>query len=111
MKNIDIISSKYKKTIGILYNGKEISIYKNKELIRVANKLQHEQYYIDLFKENYIDKNKIFTLTKIINDLLHFKFGIKNLYHRIIFTASAFESTPYLSLRFSGYSSANSLIK
>lgn len=111
MKNIDIISSKYKKTIGILYNGKEIAIYKNKELIRVANKLQHKQYYIDLFKENYIDKNKIFTLTKRINDLLHFKFGIKNLYHRIIFTASAFESTPYLSLRFSGYSSANSLIK
>lgn len=89
MKNIDIISSKYKKTVGILYNGKEIAIYKNKELIRVANKLQHKQYYIDLFKENYIDKNKIFTLTKRINDLLHFKFGIKNLYHRMIFTASA----------------------
>lgn len=43
IKNIDIISSKYKKTIGILYNGKEITIYKNKELIRVANKLQHMQ--------------------------------------------------------------------
>ena len=69
IKNIDIISSKYKKTIGILYNGKEIAIYKNKELIRVANKLQHKQYYIDLFKENYIDKNKIFTLTKRINGM------------------------------------------
>lgn len=89
LKNIDIISNKYKKTIGILYNGKEIAIYKNKELIRVANKLQNKQYYIDLFKENYIDKNKIYSLTKKINDLLHFKFGIKNLYHRMIFTAAA----------------------
>ena len=43
----------------------------------------------DCKKDNNIDKNKIYTLTKKINDLLHFKFGIKNLYHRMIFTASA----------------------
>lgn len=88
-KNIDVISTKYKKTIGILYNGKDVAVYKNKELIKVATTLQAKQYYLDLYKENYIDKNKIYSLTKKINDLLHFKFGIKNLYHRMIFTASA----------------------
>ena len=86
LKNIDIISTKYKNTIGILYNGVETTVYKNKEKIEHAKTLQNKQYYIDLFKENYIDKNKIYSLTKKINDLLHFKFGIKNLYHRMIFT-------------------------
>lgn len=89
LKNIDVISCKYKKTIGILYNGCDVAVYKNKELIPSAKTLQAKQYYLDLFKENNIDKNKIYSLTKKINDLLHFKFGIKNLYHRMIFTASA----------------------
>lgn len=89
LKNIDIISEKYKKTIGILYNGSDVAVYKNKEKIECATNLQEKQYYIDLFKDNSIDKNKIYALTKKINDLLHFKFGIKNLYHRMIFTASA----------------------
>lgn len=89
LKNIDIVSEKYKNTIGILYNGSEVAVYKNKEKINCANTLQEKKYYIDLFKDNTIDKNKIYSLTKKINDLLHFKFGIKNLYHRMIFTASA----------------------
>ena len=89
LKNIKIISNKYKKTIGILYNGEDIKVFKNCEEIEVSKTLQNKKYYIDLFKDNYIDKNKIYSLTKKINDLLHFKFGIKNLYHRMIFTASA----------------------
>lgn len=89
LKYIDVISEKYTKTIGILYNGNDVAVYKNKNPITTANNLQPKQYYIDLFKENTIDKNKIYTLTKKINDLLHFKFGVQNLYHRMIFTASA----------------------
>ena len=89
LKNIDIVSEKYKKTIGILYNGKEVVVFKNKEKIDSPKNLQNKQFYIDLFKEEVIDKNKIYLLTKKINDLLHFKFGIKNLYHRMIFTAAA----------------------
>ena len=88
-KNLDVVSTKYKNTIGILYNGEDVVVYKNKEKVQTAEKLQNKQYYLDLFKLDYIDKGKIFTLTKRINDLLHFKFGIKNLYHRMIFTASA----------------------
>lgn len=29
------------------------------EIIKVATTLQAKQYYLDLYKENYIDKNKI----------------------------------------------------
>lgn len=42
-----------------------------------------------------IDKKKIFNLTKRINDCLHNKFGIKNLYHRMIFTACALVAKRY----------------
>ncbi|WP_218184525.1 hypothetical protein [Pelistega indica] len=65
-KNIDIISTKYKKNIGILYNGNDVAVYKNKTLIATAKTLQNKQYYIDLFKDNHIDKNRIYALTKKI---------------------------------------------
>lgn len=89
LKNLDIISTKYKKTIWILYNGGDTVVFKDGNKIDCAKNLQNKQFYIDLFKEEVIDKNKIYFLTKRINDLLHFKFGIKNLYHRMIFTAAA----------------------
>lgn len=94
-KNIDIVSKKYNKTIGILYNGIDTKIFKNKIEIKITNILQNKNFYLNLYKENYIDKNRIFTLTKRINENLHFKFGIKNLYHRMIFTAAALVSERY----------------
>jgi type I restriction enzyme M protein len=94
-KNIEIISKKYNKTIGILYNGIETKVYKNKIKIDTSNILQNKEFYLNLFKDNYIDKNRIFTLTKKINENLHFRFGIKNLYHRMIFTAAALVSERY----------------
>ena len=39
--------------------------------------------------DSKIDKNLIYTLTASINNCLHVSFGIKNLYHRMIFTACA----------------------
>lgn len=48
-----------------------------------------------MFDENTIDKNRIYQLTKKINDCLHFEFGIKNLYHRMIFTACALVARRY----------------
>ena len=68
---------------------KSYKVFKNKEEIETTKTLQHKQYYINLFKNNDIDKNEIYSLTKEINDLLHFQFGMKNLYHRMIFTACA----------------------
>jgi type I restriction-modification system DNA methylase subunit len=57
--------------------------------------LKNKEYYLHLFNQNKIDKNKIYELTKKINDSLHFDFGMKNLNHRMIFTACALVSARY----------------
>lgn len=102
-KNLDIISIKYSRTIGILYNGKEIRVYKNKvELKNVSNKLENKKYYISLLNKNSIDKQKIYDLTKRINDSLHTDFKIKNLHHRMIFTACALVAKRYGAILVSG---------
>lgn len=100
-RNVIIAAQKYKRIVGILYNGREQYVIRydsttmntSDEITQVkaglAPDLQNKAYYLALFKENKIDKQKIYELTKKINDCLHFKFGIKNLYHRMIFTACA----------------------
>lgn len=95
IKNIKITLTKYKKVIGILYNGEDVIVYKNLEQIKTVNTLQNKEYYLSLFKENKIDKQQIYNVTKKINDSLHFQFGIKNLYHRMIFTACALVAERY----------------
>lgn len=92
---IEIVKSKYNKVIGIIYNGCDVLVYKNNEIIETVSTLQNKEYYLSLFKENKIDKQKIYNLTKKINDSLHFDFGIKNLYHRMIFTACALVAERY----------------
>ena len=67
-----------------------------------SNELQYKDYYITLYEENYIDKQKIYKLTKRINDCLHTEFGIKNLYHRMIFTACALVGCRYGALLVKG---------
>lgn len=90
LKNIAILNSKYKSVIGILYNGVDVRVFKNEEEVGgLAPTLQNKQYYIELYTNGKIDKQKIYRLTKKINDCLHTQFGIKNLYHRMIFTACA----------------------
>ncbi len=99
-RNVKIAAQKYKRIIGILYNGKEQYVIKYNstsmndsdtiaQIKDIAKTLQNKSYYLALFNENKIDKQKIYELTKKINDCLHYKFGIKNLYHRMIFTACA----------------------
>lgn len=46
-------------------------------------------------KSDCIDKARIFSLTKRINDILHVDFKVKNLYHRMIFTACALVAEQY----------------
>ena len=100
-KNVEIVSQKYSHVIGILYNGKDVRVFKLAhqselvELNNIAPKLQHKKYYLSLFNEERIDKQKIYLLTKKINDCLHTQFGIKNLYHRMIFTACALVAKRY----------------
>ena len=99
VKNCNIVLTKYKQVIGILYNGKDVRVFKNNiEATNLAPVLQDKSYYIALFTRNTIDKKRIYNLTKKINDCLHTEFGIKNLYHRMIFTACALVACRYGAL-------------
>lgn len=102
VKNIEITAQQYKRVVGILYNGTDVRVIKYikgyeqyEEIADVAKTLQNKRYYIALFKENRINKQLIYSLTKKINDCLHVQFGIKNLYHRMIITACALVAKRY----------------
>lgn len=68
---IEIANKKYNKVIGILYNGHETIVYKNKERIAQTNTLFNKQYYLNLFNKIEIDIDKIQTCTIRINEILH----------------------------------------
>lgn len=95
LKNCSIAETKYKKVVGILYNGYDVTVFKNGERLVGEHKLHNKEYYIGLFNENKIDKRAIYTATKTINDTLHFGLKLKNLYHRMIFTACALVAKRY----------------
>lgn len=89
-KNIDIVSKKYSRTIGILYNGSSVRVFKNKiELTNVSKQLEDKSYYIRLCTSQKLDSNYIFEITQKINNSLHFQFGMTDLQDRMIFTACA----------------------
>ena len=118
-KNVCIVARRYRHTVGILYNGKEVRVFKHlckitesfpprvensdfAEACNAAPSLQAKDYYRNLFAKNSIDKALIYSLTKRINDTLHIDFGIKNLYHRMIFTACALVAKRYDALLVEG---------
>ena len=95
-KNCKIALTQYKHVVGILYNGNGVRVFlDNIEAESTAPTLQDKSYYLTLFTKNTIDKQQIYNLTKRINDCLHIDFGIKNLYHRMIFTACALVGKRY----------------
>ena len=102
LKNVKIISSKYKDNIGILYNGDLVKIFKNGNFLRDEDELKNKEYYLSIFSNNKIDANRIYKLTARINNNLHFNFGIKNLYHRMVFTACALVAKRYGSVLIEG---------
>lgn len=95
LKNIRIVNEQYHKTVGLLYNGDDLRVFKNLGEVEAPAALQAVGYYLGLFNENGIDKDHIYELTARINNCLHFEFGIKNLYHRMIFTACALVAKRY----------------
>lgn len=103
-KNIRIMNAKYEHVVGILYNGETVRVFKNGEEYQGSgsDKLHSIAYYTTLFNVDHIDKQRIYKLTARINDCLHFDFGIKNLYHRMIFTACALVAKRYDALMISG---------
>lgn len=89
-KNCEIVGKVYSKVVGILWNGKDIKVFKNNEEIAdVSSTLEHKGYYLKLFTNEKIDKNLIYNVTMRINNLLHFSFGMQDLQERMIFTACA----------------------
>ncbi len=102
-KNCKIALTQYKHVVGILYNGNDVRVFlDNIEADATAPTLQDKSYYLSLFTKNTIDKQQIYALTKRINDCLHIDFGIKNLYHRMIFTACALVGKRYGALLVKG---------
>lgn len=97
LKNVRIIEGQYKHLVGVLYNGNDVRVFKGtEEYDGDGSKVLHNiEYYTALFKADHIDKEHIYELTAKINDCLHFEFGIKNLYHRMIFTACALVAKRY----------------
>ena len=95
LKNILIAQTQYEKVVGILYNGEDVRVFKGVEEIKTPRDLQDVKYYYSLFNIETIDKEHIYQLTARINNCLHFDFGIKNLYHRMIFTACALVAERY----------------
>ena len=95
-KNMDILMTCYGKVIGILYNGTDVRVFKNKiELSEVSNTLENKKYYISLCTNEKLDKNHIYEVTQRINNSLHFKFGMTDLQDRMIFTACALVAQRY----------------
>ena len=95
IKNVHIAETKYEKVIGILFNGEDVRVFKGDKKIEAPDELQDVKYYLSLYTEGNIDKKRIYQLTARINNCLHFEFGIKNLYHRMIFTACALVAERY----------------
>ena len=97
LKNVRILQRKYKRVVGVLYNGYDTRVFKGEEEYKAqgSNVLHNVEYYLDLFNVDTIDKEYIYELTSKINDCLHFEFGVKNLYQRMIFTACALVAERY----------------
>lgn len=110
LKNVEIVENKYKNVVGILYNGEDTKVYKGSDkesgeyVGNGADTLQNIEYYISLFAVDNIDKERIYELTAKINNCLHGKFKIENLYHRMIFTACALVAKRYNALMTEGMS-------
>lgn len=94
-KNIRVAQQQYRNVVGILYNGEDVRVFKNDAEVPSTGKLETASFYLSMFKADSIDKERIYELTAKINDSLHFDFGIKNLYHRMIFTACALVAKRY----------------
>lgn len=95
-KNIDVVATKYNKIVGILYNGKDVRVFKNKiEVKDSAPELQQKDYYIKLFTQVILDKPYIQEITGKINNILQYKLGMTDLQDRMIFTACALVAQRY----------------
>ncbi len=90
-----VLDAGWKNVVGLLYNGKTTKGFINNIDIEVPDVLQDKSVYFKLVTDKSINKSMIYTLTARINNCLHTEFGVKNLYHRMIFTACALVAERY----------------
>lgn len=90
-----VLDAGYKKVFGLLTNGKKALGFMNNEPVDIPTDIQNVEWYLGRFEIKSLDKDYIYTLTQRINNCLHSEFGIKNLYHRMIFTACALVAKRY----------------
>lgn len=89
------VRSQYDLVVGIVYDGDRTRAYVNGKPLDVPDELQPKEFYFSKLTDRPIDKARIYELTQRINNSLHSDFGIKNLYHRMIFTACALVARRY----------------
>ena len=95
-KNCQILmDAGYTKVIGLLHNGYRTLGFYNNNPIEVPDEIQHKHFYIDLINNQGLPTQLIYDTTRHINNNLHANFGVKNLYHRMIFTACALVAQRY----------------
>lgn len=94
-KYCTLARSKYDLVIGLVHDGVQTRAYVNGKPFEVPDELQPKEYYFSLLTDRPIDQERIYELTMRINNTLHSDFGIKNLYHRMIFTACALVARRY----------------
>lgn len=101
-RNMKIVMDVYKNVLGLLYNGSDLKVFRNEKPgsqniieLRTTPSLQDHSFYENIFTDQSIDTQEIYNLTRQINDLLHFKFGVRNLYDRMIFTAATLVAKRY----------------
>lgn len=89
------VRTRYDLVIGVVFDGERTRAYVNGKPLDVPDELQPKEFYFEMLTERPIDKERIYELTMRINGSLHSDFGIKNLYHRMIFTACALVARRY----------------
>ena len=101
-RNMRIAMGYYRNVLGVLYNGSDLKVFRNDQPgsnniieLRTTASLQDKGFYEKIFTDQTINTQEIYNLTRRINDALHFKFGVRNLYDRMIFTASALVAKRY----------------
>lgn len=112
---MDVVMTRFSKVVGILYNGIDAEVFIGtpgsgntntfeSPLKEQPKKLQTKEHYLQLFDVDALDKNRIYNLTKRINDRLHFDFRVMDLKHRMIFTACALVAKRYGAFFYEGMS-------
>ena len=73
LDNCRVAMRKYRKVIGIIYNGEDLLVYKNLEPIEVVPSLQNKEYYLGLFEINTIDVGDGIPIDDILETVHHFR--------------------------------------